>query len=190
MSIPKTFLFADGENMVMRFQAMTSEGRRPKEDVIHIKDVFVWHPDVTKWSVMDVQRVTYYSSATGDQQKIADIKAKIAGVSFDYEHEYGQDVPVGSAQIVPRIYHKAAQSRKTRNVDINIIIDMLRVAHLPSTELLILLSGDGDYLPVIEECMRLGKPVWVCSFSSGCHKELPYAVDLHVDLDEMFFESD
>lgn len=69
MSIPKTFIFADGENLVMRYQAMLAQGHRPKKGIKHIPDVFVWHPGITTWSVMDLQRVTYYSSATGDQPK-------------------------------------------------------------------------------------------------------------------------
>ncbi|MBU2828738.1 NYN domain-containing protein [Acidithiobacillus ferriphilus] len=187
MSIPKTFVFADGENLVMRYQAMVEAGHKPKNDVIHIPDVFVWHPGITTWSCMDIQRATYYTSAVGDQPKIKLLRSQIAATTFDFTHEYG-DVPEATGQLVPRIFHKQAKSRKTRNVDINIIIDMMRAAHLNSAEVLLLLSGDGDYLPLVEECMRLGKPAWVCSFSSGLNGDLPTSVDLYVSLDEIFFQ--
>lgn len=187
MSIPKTFVFVDGENLVMRYQAMLEAGRRPKKNVAHIPDVFVWHPDVTRWSCLDIQRVTYYTSATGDQERMKELRSKIAATSFAFTHEYG-DVPEATGQLVPRVFHKHSKSRKTRNVDISIIIDMMRAAHLSSAELLLLLSGDGDYLPLTEECMRLGKPVWVCSFSSGLNDELPTSVDLYETLDDVFFQ--
>ena len=187
MSIPKTFVFVDGENLVMRYQAMVKDGWKPQKDVVHLQDVFVWHPGITTWCCMDIQRVLYYTSATGDQDKINSIKAQIASTSFSFTHEYG-DVPDASAQLVPRVFHKRSKSQKTRNVDINIIIDMMRAAHVGSAETLFLLSGDGDYLPLIEECMRLGKPVWVNSFSSGLNEEIRSSVDIYETLDDVFFE--
>jgi hypothetical protein len=54
MSIQKAFLFVDGENLVMRYQAMVQNGKRPKRGVVHIPDVFVWHPGITTWSCMDI----------------------------------------------------------------------------------------------------------------------------------------
>lgn len=136
---------------------------------------------------MDIQRVTYYTSATGDQKKIDEIRYRIGKTTFEFDHEFDNDIPKGSAQLVPRVYHKASKSRKTRNVDINIVIDMMRAAHTNSVELLMLLSGDGDYIPVIEECMRQGKTVWCCSFSSGLHPSLPSSVDLYETLDDILF---
>ncbi|WP_091796320.1 NYN domain-containing protein [Lysobacter sp. yr284] len=187
MSIPKVQVFVDGENLVMRYQALLEAGRKPRKGVVHIKDAFVWHPGLTTWSCMDIQRVTYYTSTTGDQTKLRELKTKIASTSFEFEHEFDHQIPKGSAQILPRVYHKPSKSRKTRNVDINIVIDMMRAAHTNSVELLLLYSGDGDYIPVIEECMRQGKIVWCCSFSSGLNPDLSSAVDLYEFLDETFF---
>jgi uncharacterized LabA/DUF88 family protein len=189
MSVPKTFIFVDGENLVMRYQAMVQAGSKPKKGVIHIQDVFVWHPGVTTWSCFDVQRVTYYTSATGDQKKITDLRSKIASVTFKYSHEVDTDVPEGEAQLVPRIFHKNSRSQKTRNVDISIVIDMMRASYLQNAELLLLVSGDGDYLPLVEEAMRLGKPVWVNAFSSGLNESLKSSVDLFESLDGIFFQT-
>lgn len=187
MSIPKVQVFVDGENLVMRYQAMLEAGRKPRKEVIHVKDAFVWHPSLTTWSCMDIQRVTYYTSATGDQTKLRELKATIANTNFEFDHEFDNEIPKGVAQLLPRVYHKSSKSRKTRNVDINIVIDMMRAAHTNSVELLLLYSGDGDYIPVIEECMRQGKTVWCCSFSSGLNPDLFSAVDLHESLDDTFF---
>jgi uncharacterized LabA/DUF88 family protein len=189
MSIQKTQLFVDGENLVMRYQAMIADGRKPKKGVIHVPDSFVWHPGITTWSCMDIQRVNYYTSATGDQQRINELRSQIASTTFEYIHEFDNEVPQGSAQLLPKVFHKSSKSQKTRNVDINIVIDMMRAAHLGSVEMLLLLSGDGDYIPVIEECMRQGKTVWACSFSSGLNQLLPSSVDLYETLDDIFFDS-
>lgn len=187
MSIPKVQVFVDGENLTMRYQAMLAAGKKPKKNISHIQDTFLWHPGITTWSCMDIQRVTYYTSATGDHDKIQEVKSKISSTIFEFDHEFDHDVPKGSAQLLPKVYHKSSKSRKTRNVDINIVIDMMRAAHTNSVELLFLLSGDGDYIPVIEECMRQGKTVWCCSFSSGLHPSLPSSVDLYETLDDIFF---
>lgn len=189
MSIPKTFVFVDGENLVMRYQAMLEAGARQKSDIKHIKDTFVWHPRITTWSCMDIIRVTYYTSATGDLKRLSELKREIASTSFKFSYAPDNGVPEAEAQLVPRIFHKGAKSRKTRNVDINIVIDVMRAAHLNSCELIYLLSGDGDYLPLIEEVMRLGKQVYLCSFSSGLNENLISSVDLYETLDDVFFKS-
>lgn len=186
MSIPKTYIFVDGENLVMRYQAMIQEGCKPRKNIVHVPDVFVWHPGVTTWSLMDLQRCTYYTSATGDAPRLKDLRSQIASTRYEYDYAHG-DVPMASGQLVPRIFHKDSKSRKTRNVDINIVIDMMRAAHQSSVEQLVLLSGDGDYLPLVEECMRMGKPTWMCSFSSGLHEAIPTSVDLYETLDDVFF---
>lgn len=187
MPVSKAYVFVDGENLVMRYQAMVAGGRKPKKGVAHIPDTFVWHAGVTTWSCMDIQRVSYYTSATGDQKRISEIRTQIAGTEYKFSHDTDPDTPEGSMQLVPRIFHKSSKSRKTRNVDINIVIDVMRAAHLPSAEMLLLLSGDGDYLPLVQEAMRLGKQVWVCSFSSGLNSELATSVDLYETLDDIFF---
>lgn len=189
MSSPKTFLFVDGENLVMRYQAMVESGAKPKADVVHVKDSFVWHPGITSWSCMDIVRTAYYTSATGDQQRLRDLRAQIASTTFNFNYDPDPEIPEAQAQLVPRIFHKTSQSRKTRNVDINIAIDVMRTAHLRNAELIYLLSGDGDYLPLVDEAMRLGKQVFLSAFSSGLNESLCSSVDLFETLDDVFFTS-
>ena len=189
MSAPKTFVFVDGENLVMRYQAMVAAGAKPRPGVVHIPDTFAWHPGITTWSCMDIVRVTYYTSATGDQKRLSDLKSRIASTSFKFNYDPDTSVPEAEVQLVPRIFHKTSKSRKTRNVDINIIIDVMRAAHLRNSELIYLLSGDGDYLPLIEEAMRLGKQVYLCAFGAGLNESLCSSVDLFEGLDNVFFKS-
>ena len=184
---PRTFVFVDGENLVMRYQAMVEAGAKPKRGVIHIPDVFVWHPDITTWSCMDIVRVSYYTSATGDQRHLSDLRSRIASTTFKFSYDPEPSIPQAEAQLLPRIFHKSPKSRKTRNVDINIVIDVMRAAHLRDAELIYILSGDGDYLPLVEETMRLGKQVYMGAFSSGLSESLSSNVDLFELLDDIFF---
>jgi uncharacterized LabA/DUF88 family protein len=66
---------------------------------------------------------------------------------------------------------------------------MMRSANNGAFDVLFLLSGDGDYLPLIEEITRSGKQVWVAAFSKGLNSNLRFAADEFFDLDEIFFKS-
>ena len=170
--------------MVFRYQSMLAAGKVSSGKVTHIPNIFAWHPKLTQWCYMDVLRVYFYSRVVGDDQKLAEIRAAIAKTGFNYDYEKGRG---GSAQIVPVIFKKHAKSHKTRQVDIQITIDMMRFAQNPSIDLLYLVSGDGDYLPVIQEVMRLGNEVYVAALSSGLSPELPFSVDDFYDFDPIFF---
>lgn len=184
MSSPRTIIFVDGENLVLRYQSMLAAGKAASDKVSHMPDIFAWHPTITEWCLLDIARVYFYSSVVGDDQKLAETKATVAKTIFSFEPEKGVD---GSAQIVPVIFKKRAKSHKSRQVDIQITLDMMRFAQNPSIDLLYLVSGDGDYLPVIQEVMRLGNEVYVAALSSGLSPELRYSVDEFYDLDPVFF---
>lgn len=185
---PKTMLFADGENLTMRYQAMVSDGGfQPRADVQHERDVFVWHPNITKWAIIDFIRAQYYSSAVGDEPKLALIKRRISKIWFEFDVTSDTEETKSKLQLVPVLFKKKAQGRKSRQVDIAITIDMMRSAFLPSVDMLYLLSGDGDYLPLISEVMRHGKQVLVAAFSSGLHSDIPSSVDEFLCLDDIFF---
>src|SRR4051794_22089694 len=87
MSIPKTVFFVDGENLVFRYQAMLAEGRQPRAGVIHVQDVFVWHPDITTTSIMNVVRVNYYTSMVGDDYAIEDMRRRIGTTEYEFQYE-------------------------------------------------------------------------------------------------------
>ena len=56
---------------------------------------------------------------------------------------------------MPVVFKKPKQSQKTRNVDIQIVIDVMRCAHSDQFEQIYILSGDGDYLPLVRELGRV-----------------------------------
>jgi uncharacterized LabA/DUF88 family protein len=50
-----------------------------------------------------------------------------------------------------------------------------------------LVTGAGDYIPLIEEVMRNGKQVYLAALSEGLNKALPNSVDKFYNLDDAFF---
>jgi uncharacterized LabA/DUF88 family protein len=185
MQSPRAIFFIDGENLVFRYQEMKSSGRKPLPGVTHIPDVLVWHHSVTTHSAFGSTRVCYYTSVVGDDTALAETKTAIAKIVFQCRPNHQMNF---TGQLVPRVFKKPSKSQKTRNVDIQIIIDVMRSAHATSHDLIVVASGDGDYLPLFSEVMHSGKQLYVAAFSSGLNPAIPYSVDEFIDLDRLFFQ--
>lgn len=183
------FGFADGENLVLRYEAMIKNGAIPKPDAIHIPGLAVWHPRITRPYIGDMTRFSYYQTVVGDDMALDSAKESIANIKYEYCSELtagGNSNARGALH--PKIYKKSSKSSKTKSVDINITVDALRCVINRTGNVVYILSGDGDFLPLVEEINRHGKQVWIGAFSSGLNKDLRYAADEFFDLDKLFFE--
>lgn len=67
-------------------------------------------------------------------------------------------------------------------------VDILKHTYLDNLDTVFLISGDGDYLPLIEEVIRNGKQIYLASFSNGLNEDLLNKVDLYIDLDPVYFQ--
>lgn len=66
--------------------------------------------------------------------------------------------------------------------DMEMALDMLRMAD--SLDVVVLVSGDGDFVPLVTQIRTLGPRVEVYSFPGSTAKELIQAADRHVPIDE------
>ena len=180
----RTILFVDGENLVFRYQDELKSGRVAADGVIHEPDCFVWHPRITHISHFGLFRVYYYTTVIGDDDRVEEIKQRLSSIVFNAT---GPDNIGITGQVVPIVFKKLQKSRKTRVVDIHLIIDVLRYTHLNAIEIVYLVGGDEDYLPLINEVMREGKQVYIGALTSGLAKSLTYTCDEFFDLDKLFF---
>jgi len=193
MHPPRIAIFADGENLVLRFQEMIDSGRRPLGDGFHEPDVCVWSPlliwDPNNAEFQFVTRINYYTSVVGDAPRVATVRDQLSTREYicypDATNRGVQHV----GQLVPVVFKKPAKGQKTRNVDIQIIIDVMRCAHSDQFEQIHILSGDGDYLPLVKEVGHLGKQIRLSAFSSGLHPDLRRNVDRFTLLDDFYFEA-
>lgn len=179
--------FVDGENLVTRYQKMIEEGYKPRLKTTHIRDVLIWHPQITHTFLSDIVRLSYYQTVVGDDLKVDEIQERIAGVQFDYSPENQGENTHYSGSLHPKLFKKEARSAKTKSVDINLTVDVMRHAADPRIDVIFLLSGDGDYVPLLQEVARSGKQVWLAAFSSGLNRRLRYAADEFINLDDIFF---
>ena len=181
--------FADGENLVFRYQEMLATGRVPKKDVVHIRDEFVWAGGITTGVCHDIVRATFYTSAFGDEEKVRALRTVIAETAYEFVYTPDGDIPQATGSLVPMVFKKERKSKKSRSVDIQMTIDLLRHAMRRDCDHFIILTGDGDFIPIVRECMSLGIEVSVRGFSSGLNPDLKISADTFGLLDDEFFEA-
>ena len=71
---------------------------------------------------------------------------------------------------------------KKADWDVGIVIDAIRTA--PGVDVIVLVSGDGDFIPLVEYLKNFGKRVEVAAFGRTTSGKLKEAADEFVDLDE------
>ncbi len=193
----KVMFFVDGENLVLRYQDMLNSGHKQLNGIAHIKDVFVWHSDVIRNESRNIVRVAYYTSSAGDEEKILSISNEIKETKYLYQGPpYGVGGKLGGTRnqqfeghIFPYVFKKSQKSARSRLVDISTAIDMLNYASPEKLDAMYLISGDGDFIPLIKEVMHKGIRVYLMALSSGLNPQLPISVDEFECIDDRLFQS-
>lgn len=200
-SFRRLMIFVDGENLVFRYQHMISHKDRPripvKNSILHKPNVYIWHDNFSfDQRLHEIIRATYYTSAFGDDNKIKEAKDDIRKLTF--KTHLNSTLP---RTFTPHVFKKNKKNNKndsdsdnsyivkSKGVDIQLTVDILNHVHSNNVDTVLLLSGDGDFLPVISEVQRCGKQCWVYAFSEGLSPELQYVPDKFICLDSTFFVS-
>ena len=66
-------------------------------------------------------------------------------------------------------------------------VDILSNIYRDNIDTVYLIAGDGDYLPIIDEAIRMGKQVYLSAFSEGLNPKLEHKVDQFFLLDGIYF---
>jgi uncharacterized protein (TIGR00288 family) len=72
--------------------------------------------------------------------------------------------------------------QKKADWDVGIVVDAVRIA--PSVDALVLISGDGDFIPMVEYLKNQGKRVEVIAFERSASLHLKEAADEFIDLEK------
>lgn len=179
-------MFVDGENFTLRAQRVAESENIPLQDgAYYMRDVLVWLPERNATTNLltpgedgftDLQprgvRSYYYTSTTGGEDVVRTIKERLWKAGFH-----------------PEVFKKARTRDKTKGVDLALATDLLSNAFRDNYDAAVLIAGDGDYLPLVEEVKRLGKVVHVAFFrgeGSGLSPNLRLASDWFWDLGTVF----
>ena len=193
--IDESLIFVDGENLVLRYQEMLRAGRVAAPDNVHIPDTFIWNQRVLDDNLWNLKRISYYTSATGDDERIRQIRERIGGVTFrcrtgHVSGPFSSGFSTRDGQIIPFVRKKAARSRKESICDIAIAVDVMRACYRDHAKIIWLFSGDGDFQTLLSEVVHNGKAAYVSAFSSGLSEDLRFSVDEFTLLDKFFFLQD
>ncbi len=182
MPEPTAMLFVDGENLLAGFEAMKKSGWEPMSQLSYGPKDFVWSTEITRFKFVDIVRASYYTTHVGSDETLRDLEKEIAKIVWRCDRANS------SGGMIPHVFKKPSQQQKTASVDINIAIDVLRHCYQKDVDAVILISGDGDYIPLVKEAMRTGTRVYVGALSNGRHPVLPVVCDGFWDLDQHFFK--
>lgn len=181
-------LFVDGENLVNSAEVVARKASITlKEGTVYVPGSFVWlpperdpvggtpgrHPrlrigseeylNLRVWG----ERAYYYTSIAGDSRKVEKLRELISNAGFD-----------------PFVVKQRRGAQATKGLDVALTTDLLSHAHRDNYDVAILIAGDGDFVPLVEEVKRLGKLVYVlASRSRGLSPALRLAADTFMDFD-------
>jgi uncharacterized LabA/DUF88 family protein len=94
---------------------------------------------------------------------------------FDALENIGVDLRMKDLQIY-------ADGAKKADWDVGIAVDAIRMA--PAVDVVVLATGDGDFIPLVQYLQNLGKRVEVIAFARSASLKLKEAVDEFTDLGE------
>jgi uncharacterized LabA/DUF88 family protein len=178
-------VFVDGENLTMRYQAMVTIGWEPRHDMIHRRNALLWHPGNTQLALTgnhEVLRATYYTSTTGGLDEQNALREQIQGLTFSKNPD---DRVIN--RLTGRVFHRDKNTNRSKGVDIQLAVDVLNHVHFNHVDTVYLLSGDGDYLPLVDEVQRSGKQLYLAAFSDGLSTALKERADEFYCLDHNVF---
>jgi uncharacterized LabA/DUF88 family protein len=177
-------MFVDGENFVARGQAVAKAESVPlTPGNCYRPDVYLWVPTLhARFSLanspetLPIQqhgiRAYYYTSIIGTDEDLRAAKELVRSGGF-----------------YPEVFKRPQNTRQSKGVDIALTIDMLRGAFMSLYDVAVLVTGDGDYIPVVREVQRLGKNVYLIGFEhadGGLNPDLRLASDQFFDMTKVF----
>jgi uncharacterized LabA/DUF88 family protein len=146
--------------------------------------------------LIDVQNL-YYSAKNLYHSKVnfqEVLKSAVAGRKFIRAFGYvvrtksGEEAPffdalskIGIETRVKDLQEFYGGAKKA-DWDVGIVIDAIRTA--PGIDVIVLVSGDGDFIPLVEYLKNQGKRVEVMAFGRSASGKMQECADEFIDLDE------
>lgn len=162
-------VFVDGENLAIRYKAELG-GIPPVSHVSYEPDVFVWSPYASRiHGPQNYIRRHYYTSAQGGTEAIGDIEERLLRAGIE----------------APRVFHKPSREKRSKRVDITLATEMLTHAHRKNYDIAVLVSGDEDYVPLVEAVKSEGRQVVLWALKNGLSPALKKACDHFWDIGEV-----
>jgi uncharacterized LabA/DUF88 family protein len=123
----------------------------------------------------------------GNDETVLEAANEVRGLQFAQYNPPGHYLsPRLGDTLYPKILRKLKSARNPKGIDIQLSVDVLSNTYQNNLDVVYLIAGDGDYAPLIAECQRQGKQVFVAALSSGLNPSLKVVADRFIDLDNYF----
>ena len=146
---------------------------------------------------VDVANIFYAAKAAGvDIDYITLLKSATAGRDFVRAYAYTGLDPDNENQrqfhaflgrsgykVVSKDIRKYGDGRIKANLDIELVVDMIRIAQ--HVDIAVVVSGDGDFAPAIRAVQELGVRVEVISFRGNTSSDLIDVADVFTDITQI-----
>lgn len=152
-SARRWMLFVDGENFTLEAEKVAvRQGATLSASDWYRPGVYLWRPspNATASPVsygvdrlpleMHAVRAHFYTSAVGSPEDLDNIRRALHSLGF-----------------TPHVFKKDKGSQRSKGVDIAFATDVLANALRNNYDAAVLVAGDGDYVPLVEEIKRAGK---------------------------------
>src|SRR5262245_18618676 len=164
--------FVDGENLTIRAQELIKHSQRVLTENNNFKrDCFFWPAGdpvtfgLPHFGEDNPIRSFYYTSMQGDDVAIMEVRERLWDLGFE-----------------PHVFKKTRRDVQAKGIDIALTKDMLSHGFRDNHDVAVLVAGDGDYVPLVEEVKRLGKRVEIHFISDCTNPQLKLSADRFVDL--------
>jgi uncharacterized LabA/DUF88 family protein len=181
----RAMVFIDGENLAIRYKELTST-KTPHKENSHLEDVYIWQTGFTEIIAQshEIIRTTYYTSAVGDENRLAAIRDDLSKMT--YSKHVSSMLP---NYLQSMVFKRDKETKRSKGVDIALTVEALMQSYNKNVDSILLMTGDGDFLPLINEIKRMGIFVYLESFSLGLNQDLKRSADYYCCLDGMAFIS-
>ncbi len=146
---------------------------------------------------VDVANIFYAAKAAGvDIDYVTLLKASTAGRDFVRAYAYTGLDPENENQrqfhsfltrsgykVVSKDIRKYGDGRIKANLDIELVVDMMRMAQ--HIDIAVVVSGDGDFAPAIRAVQQMGVRVEVVSFRGNTSSDLIEVADVFTDISQL-----
>jgi uncharacterized LabA/DUF88 family protein len=143
---------------------------------------------------VDVANILYAAKAAGaDIDYITLLKSAVAGRDFVRAYAYTGLDPENENQrqfhsflarngykVVSKDIRKYGDGRIKANLDIELVVDMMRTSR--NLDIAVVVSGDGDFAPAIRAVQQMGVRVEVISFRGNTSSDLIEVADQFIDI--------
>lgn len=168
-------VFIDGGYLRARadnWQMEALDPRKLADGLIESSQVQTWAYDRTRTHNALLGRVTYYDALPGEEEE-AELSEYWDAIELLHDVHLGFGALKGLRRKV-----------RQKGVDTLVAVDMVVGAFSGLFDIAVLVAGDADFTPVVEEVRRRGVMVAVAAASESYSEELKRAADRFIEISE------